>query len=228
MVAMVLLSVGPLGCARIPKTPPYEPSGAVGQRYCTELAQKAHTVSSSERMGGIALIAIAGAGMLASGALTVYTGLQDEPSEALAYVGGGLSLLPLTLLPWGAVLLSRADEAEALAAVSTAAVTEPDDRDAFRRCALAKASWVGSRAGATALARAALEDDEADSDDSTDDDDRGGDRAAVDAHATTTAVEAPTSEVDRKKMELVLELLDKGRVDEARQLMESDVEFIED
>jgi hypothetical protein len=210
----------------MPKTPPYEPSRAAGQRYCTELAEKAHTVSRSEHMAGIALIAIAGAGMVASGAITIYTGLQDEPSEALAYVGGGLSLLPVTLVPWGATLLSRADEAEALAIVSTAAITEPEDRDAYRRCALAKASWVGSRAGATALAREALEDDDAGehtADETADDE-----PTAPTVETDGTAVEAPARKVDQQKMQLVLELLEKGRVDEARQLMESDVEIIED
>jgi hypothetical protein len=192
----------------------------VGQRYCEELANKADAISGSERSIAIALIGIAGASMLASGALTIANGVLDDNQEALAYASGGLALVPILLVPWGGVLWTRADEAGSLATVSASAAAEPNDREAYRRCTLAKASWVGSRAGATALAREALEDDSEDDDD--DDDAQDG------AADPTTPVTPRERSVDDKKMQLVLELLQRGRADEARELMESDVGIIED
>jgi hypothetical protein len=209
-----------LGCA-MPVTPPYTPHKRMGEQYCADLAQRAQLVSTQEMGVGIFMLTVAGASITASGAVGTINGLRESPSEALAYLGGGLAVLPLLAVPFGMVLLSRSDEASALSATAnTSLALSEDDADAYRSCALAKASWVGSRTDATALAREAMSDDkkkkkkkkgdEADDDEPT-------------APAPASSAE-PEPEPSDKVMARVRILLQEGRVKEAQKLLEKRLE----
>jgi len=197
----------------MPVTPAYEPNKRVGETYCAELAQRAQLVSTQEMGVGIFLLTIAGASITASGAIGTINGTRDNPSEGLAYLGGGLAVLPLVGVPFGMVMLSRSDEASALsAAANTALALSDDDEEAYRNCTLAKASWVGSRTDATALAREAMSEDE----DKRKKKKKKGDEA-----------DKKDDEADKKEgaggkadtMTRVQQLLDEGRVEEAQKLL---------
>jgi hypothetical protein len=148
-----------MGCA-MPKTPVYDRGERVGEQLCADIANHAQLVSTQEMGVGVFLLTVGGASITASGVLATISANSNDHRQLLGYVGAGLAVAPLIAVPFGMVLLSRSDEASALAAATNTAVALNDnDEDMFRDCVLAKAAWVGSRADATALARKALEDD---------------------------------------------------------------------
>jgi hypothetical protein len=219
-MATALFAAQLAGCA-MPKTPTYEPNKKVGETYCAELAQRSQLVSTQEMGVGIFLLTVAGGSITASGAIGTINGVRDSPSDALAYLGGGLAVLPLIAVPFGMVMLSRSDEASALsAAANTSLALSDDDEEAYRNCVLAKASWVGSRADATALAREAMSDDgkkkkkkEAD-----EGDEKGGEKG--------DEPEASDGDDGAKQdlMTRVQVLLNAGRVEEAQKLLKKQLD----
>ncbi|RLB60667.1 MAG: hypothetical protein DRI90_13200 [Deltaproteobacteria bacterium] len=156
---LVAASVLTVSCA-MPKTPVYKPDKGIGTEFCTKLADHSQLVSTQEMGIGVFLLTVGGASITASGVLATISANADNHRELLGYVGAGLAVAPLIGVPFGMVLLSRSDEASALAAASNTAVAlAVTDKDAYRDCVLAKAAWVGSRSDATALARQALEEE---------------------------------------------------------------------
>jgi len=213
--AAALFAAQLTGCA-LPKTPAYEPNKHVGAKFCADLAQRSQLVSTQEMGVGIFLITVAGASITASGAIGTINGVRDSPSDALAYLGGGLAVLPLVAVPFGMVMLSRSDEASALsAAANTSLALSDDDEEAYRNCVLAKASWVGSRADATALAREAMSDDGKKK--KKKDDDEGGDEDGDNGEEPDASAEDGGAKQDL--MARVQILLDAGRVEEAQKLL---------
>ena len=136
----LLLTAVLAGCS-MPKTATYEPG--VGRKFCSDIANHAQLVSTQEMGVGVFLLTVGGASLTASGVLATISANSENNRQLL-----------------GMVLLSRSDEASALAAAANTAIALSEtDEDAYRDCVLAKAAWVGSRADATALARKALEDE---------------------------------------------------------------------
>ncbi|MCA9620683.1 MAG: hypothetical protein KC731_16785 [Myxococcales bacterium] len=153
----LLLTAVLAGCS-MPKTATYEPG--VGRKFCSDIANHAQLVSTQEMGVGVFLLTVGGASLTASGVLATISANSENNRQLLGYVGAGLAVAPLIAVPFGMVLLSRSDEASALAAAANTAIALSEtDEDAYRDCVLAKAAWVGSRADATALARKALEDE---------------------------------------------------------------------
>ena len=143
----------------MPKTPIYKPDKGVGVKLCTQIADHAQLISTQEFGVGVFMLTVGGASVTAAGVLATVSANSENHRELLGYVGAALAVAPLLMVPFGMVLLSRSDEASALAAAANTAVALSDtDRAAYRDCVLAKAAWVGSRSDATALARKALED----------------------------------------------------------------------
>jgi hypothetical protein len=144
----------------MPKTPVYEKGKGMGRQFCADIANRAQLVSTNEMGVGVFLLTVGGAAITASGVLATISANSTEHRQLLGYVGAGLAVAPLLAVPFGMVMISRSDEASALAATANTAVALSEtDEDAFRDCTLAKAAWVGSRTDATALARKALEDE---------------------------------------------------------------------
>jgi hypothetical protein len=177
------LAMASEACA-MPKTPVYEPKKGVGITLCTQIADHAQLVSTEEFGVGVFLLTLGGASITASGVLATISANSDQHRELLGYVGAGLAVAPLIGVPFGMVLLSRSDEASALAAAANTAVALAEtDKDAYRDCVLAKAAWVGSRADATALARKALEDQEKKDKDEDEEEEEDGDEEKKDDEA---------------------------------------------
>jgi hypothetical protein len=194
MVAAGLFAVS---CA-MPKTPVYTPDKGIGTKFCTELADHSQLVSTQEMGIGVFLLTVGGASITASGVLATISANVDEHRELLGYVGAGLAVAPLIGVPFGMVLLSRSDEASALAAASNTAVAlAGSDKDAYCDCVLAKAAWVGSRSDATALARKALEEEKAKEEDRRQDREESedqDDKEADDEAGATRSGDAKTDE----------------------------------
>lgn len=156
---VLVIALASTGCA-MPKTPTYEPGKGVGRQLCEDIANRAQLVSTQEMGVGVFLLTVGAASVTASGVMATISANSTRNRELLGYVGAGLAVAPLIAVPFGMVLLSRSDEASALAATAnTSLALSKTDEDAYRDCMLAKAAWVGSRADATALARKAIEDE---------------------------------------------------------------------
>ena len=137
------------GCA-MPKSPTYEPDKGIGRKFCEDIANRAQLVSTQEMGVGVFLLTVGAASVTASGVLATVSANSTRHRELLGYLGAGLAVAPLIAVPFGMVLLSRSDEASALAATAnTSLALSKTDEDAYRDCMLAKAAWVGSRADAT-------------------------------------------------------------------------------
>ncbi len=201
-VAAVTLGCVSAGCA-MPRTPIYAADTGVGMKFCTRLADHAQLISTEEFGAGVFMLTVGGAAVTAAGVLATVSANVTNNRELFGYAGAGLAVAPLLLVPFGMVLLSRSDEASALAAAANTSVAlSDDDKAAYRDCVLAKAAWVGSRADATALARKALEEQQ-DKDEKQEDEAQkksdGDDDSATTADQAPTPEEAPESSDAKKK-----------------------------
>ncbi len=137
---LMLTTIWGVGCA-MPKTPIWAPDKGIGMKFCTQLADHSQLVSTQEMGVGVFLLTLGGASITASGVMATVGANAEDHRQLLGYLGAALAVAPLIAVPFGMVLLSRSDEASALAAATNTAVAlSKNDHDAYRDCVLAKAA----------------------------------------------------------------------------------------